>query len=270
MEAVEAHAYADLWRAAVPDLAQRHGITCGERGDVLMVRVSALPDHRTSNRAMGLGSPGGDLEREIDEVRHFFAGAPHIVSLVPDAPESTTRHLMDAGYAPEYAWDKFARGLEPPPQAGCDLVIHTSTPAEADAVGSVVAAAFGLPQFAGQWLAAAVGRPGWTFFTAKDGARHVAAGGMYIDGQTAWFSFGATLPSHRGRGAQGALFAARIQAAQVAGCTLLVTETGAPTDDGTGPSYRNMLRMGFRPEYRREHFLSGRYQTRRRRSISAT
>lgn len=254
MEAVEVRAYADLYRAATPGLAERHGIACREWGEVLMMRVGALPGDRTFNRAMGLGAPGNDLEREIEEVRRFFGGAPHFVSPAPDAPEGAATHLAGAGYTPDYAWDKFARSPAPAPQVRCELDIHEPARAEADELGEVVAHSFGLPQFVGRWLAGAVGRPGWTFFTARDGARQVAAAGLYVHGETAWFGLGATLPTHRGRGAQGALFGARIRAAQESGCTLLTTETGAPTEDGPGPSYRNMLRMGFRPEYRRPNF----------------
>lgn len=58
--------------------------------------------------------------------------------------------------------------------------------------------------------------------------------------------FGATRPQYRGRGAQGAILAARIERARELGLRRLATETGAPRDDGTGPSYRNILRAGFR------------------------
>jgi GNAT superfamily N-acetyltransferase len=123
-------------------------------------------------------------------------------------------------------------------------------------MGAVIAVAFGLPAVIGDWLAALVGRPGWTFFLAEDGGRPVCAAGLFVDAATAWLGFGGTLPEHRGRGAQGALFAARIRAAVDAGCTLLVTETGAPAAHGPGPSYRNMLRSGFQPVYRRPNLLS--------------
>jgi hypothetical protein len=54
----------------------------------------------------------------------------------------------------------------------------------------------------------------------------------------AWLGFGATLPSHRGRGMQSATFARRISAAAEMGCDLVHTET---TSSPTNPSFRNLL-----------------------------
>ena len=64
-------------------------------------------------------------------------------------------------------------------------------------------------------------------------------------GGAAYLGFAATLPEHRGKGAQGALIAARIQRAGELGCATIVTETGERRDDGPGNSYRNILRFGF-------------------------
>jgi hypothetical protein len=208
------------------------------------------------NRAMGLGGEGADLAAQLAEVRSFFDGAPHVVSLDPDAPDGAADALAACGYASDYAWDKFARPAESPAGVRTDLVAREAGPADARAMGAVSAAAFGLPAFTGDWLAALVGRPGWTFFVAEDGGRPVGAAGLFVEAGTAWLGFGGTLPEHRGRGAQGVLFAARIRAAVDAGCTLLVTETGAPARHGPGPSYRNMLRFGFAPVYRRPNLLS--------------
>lgn len=257
MEAIEAHACADLYRGAAGELSRMRGIHHAEAGGALMMRVEAIPDNFVLNRAIGVGAPGADLQSELAQARRFFGGAAHVVAPVPDTPASSGAVLADAGYLPDYAWDVFSRGVEPPPQVRCDLAVHEAGPETAGAAGAVIAEAFGYPQFVAQWVAAVVERPGWTFFTAADGPEHVAAAAVYIHAQTAWLSFAATLPACRGRGAQGALFAARIRAAREAGCTLLVTETNVPGEDGPGPSYRNMLRMGFRPEYRRVNYRVG-------------
>ena len=39
------------------------------------------------------------------------------------------------------------------------------------------------------------------------------------------------------------------------GLELLVTETGVPRDGQAGPSYRNMLRVGFEPTYVRPNYV---------------
>ena len=48
-----------------------------------------------------------------------------------------------------------------------------------------------------------------------------------MNGRAAWLGMGATLPEHRGRGAQGALFAERIRRAAELG----LEEVGIDTDD---------------------------------------
>jgi GNAT superfamily N-acetyltransferase len=55
-----------------------------------------------------------------------------------------------------------------------------------------------------------------------------ATGAAFIDGKACWIGVGGTLASHRGRGAQSALLAARIETATHEGCTTLTTETGVP------------------------------------------
>jgi hypothetical protein len=62
---------------------------------------------------------------------------------------------------------------------------------------------------------------------------------------------GATVGSHRKRGAQSALLAARINAVIAGGCTLLTTETGIPHAGEAAPSYANIQRAGFAVAYPR-------------------
>ena len=77
-----------------------------------------------------------------------------------------------------------------------------------------------------------------------------------MTGEVGWLGIAGTLPERRGRGAQSALIAARIEAARGAGCTVVVTETGVPVDGDEGPSYRNLRRAGFQPAYVRDNYLS--------------
>lgn len=74
-------------------------------------------------------------------------------------------------------------------------------------------------------------------------------------GDVGWLGFGATLESHRGQGSQSAIFARRIRAAADLGVKLLITETGEELPDRPNPSYRNMLRAGFRLAYPRQNWL---------------
>lgn len=251
---IEALALAEIFRAAPTRSAARLGIAAEAHGGALMVRVDALRGAREFNRVMGLGPDEPDLRGQLEAAGRFFAGRPHIASLDARAAAGCQTILRSAGYAPGYAWDTFARAPEPPPPATTDLLVRESAPGEARAVADVILSAFTLPPALGEWIAAVVGRPGWTFVVAEDDGVLVGAAAMLIDSGTAWFGLGGTRAAHRGRGAQAALFAARIRAAKRAGCTLLATETGAPGEAGPGPSHRNMIRAGFTMIRRRENW----------------
>ena len=120
---------------------------------------------------------------------------------------------------------------------------------DADEWAAVVTAGYGLPEESATRLAAAPGSGGWTAFLARDGDEPAAAAAVWVDPPAAYFGFAATLPEHRGKGAQGALFAARIERALALGCTTLVTETGELRDGSPSSSYRNILRLGFEPRH---------------------
>jgi hypothetical protein len=83
----------------------------------------------------------------------------------------------------------------------------------------------------------------------------VATGALYLRAGIGYLSLGATLPSHRRRGAQGAIMARRIADATALGCRWLVTETFEDSPQHPNPSYHNMLRTGFVPAYRRPNYV---------------
>ena len=79
---------------------------------------------------------------------------------------------------------------------------------------------------------------------------------LYANGDAGWLGVASTRADYRGRGAQSALLAARIERAGELGLRLLVTETGAAEDDEPGTSYRNILRAGFEPAYVRPNYTA--------------
>ncbi|WP_051798865.1 GNAT family N-acetyltransferase [Catenuloplanes japonicus] len=82
-------------------------------------------------------------------------------------------------------------------------------------------------------------------FAAWDGDEIVAVGLVFADRDAAVLKGGVTLPSHRGRGAQSALIAARIEAAREAGCRWVVSETSQPAAGEHHTSLSNLERAGF-------------------------
>jgi GNAT superfamily N-acetyltransferase len=108
-----------------------------------------------------------------------------------------------------------------------------------------IVAAFEMPPFMAEWLAALHGQPHWRIYAVTDGTQVVGGGCLYVSGELAWLGMGGVLASHRRRGGQGALMARRIADAIEAGALHIVTETGEPIADEPNPSLANMKRCGF-------------------------
>jgi hypothetical protein len=112
-----------------------------------------------------------------------------------------------------------------------------------------------MPDMLRPWLAAPVGRPGWRHYLAWASEVPVATGALFVKDQIGWLGVGSTLPSHRRRGAQGAIMAQRIRDGAELGCRWLITETGEDTPGRPNPSYHNMVRTGFTLAYQRSNYI---------------
>jgi GNAT superfamily N-acetyltransferase len=239
-ERAELEAFRD-WVAAAPDGA----VASAEHGRALAVRSTAFPA-RELNRIVGLY----DLV-DLDALAQFYAGGSFWVALDPAA--GLDDELRARGFVAGYPWQKFARGLERV-EARTDLrIADADSPAD---FGSAFAEGYGLPFPVADFAAAVVGRPNWHCLVAYDERRPVAAGALFESGEAGWLGAAATVPSHRGRGAQSAILAARVERARERGLRMLVTETGVPRDGRPGASYRNLVRSGFEPTYVRPNYAS--------------
>lgn len=255
-ERAELLAYRDIFRAAPPGLPAQHR----ELGGALAIAFPPAPV-REINRVLGAGLDPGWQEEHLDELVAWLlgTGATPCVSLAPDAAgrPALEARLRALGLAEGYAWQKFRHDGSPPLAATSSLLVEETSDPEAFGAGFV--AGWGLPPAFGAWIGRLAGRDGWHCWVAREqaGGPAVACGALYISEPpaVAWLGLAATRPDLRGRGAQGAIFAARIRRAQELGCSDVITETGVPGPDGPGPSYRNMLRHGFAPVYVRPNWL---------------
>jgi GNAT superfamily N-acetyltransferase len=250
LQAAEIAGWRDTWAAAPADLARRAGIAHEQHGDVLATAVTTAPGRLTTH-VLGL-TDHTSARREALAAGEAFC-ARHGVDALVALPEGSRleAELAARGYARDYVWTKFARDTSPAPDPGCELDIRPVAPADAARMGAIVTTSFGLPADLGPWFAALVGRSGWHVLGAYDGPELVATGSLFAHGDVGWVTWGATDPGHRGRRAQKALLAARIDAARVLGLRAVVTETGEPEPGGRDASYRNILAAGFRKVYRR-------------------
>ena len=257
LERAEIAGYVDTFRAAPGALARERGISHAEIGSAVCTAVAALPGSRMLNHVLGLGRRAPALEPVLDGIADRYRERRYYVALSPDAqPADLAARLAVRGFVPDYGWMKFRRGVEPPERAETTLRVEAIGRERAADFGRIVAAGFELPPFVAPWVAELVGRRGWTCFLAFDGDEPAASGALYVHGEVGWLSYGATLPEHRRKGAQGALLAARIRAAPGLGCSELVTETGEAVEGRPSNSYRNIVRASFQEAYVRPNLRS--------------
>lgn len=208
---------------------------------------------------------GAGLERPLTEShvadfhRRFAAGgARRFFVQVPPGDHAAAELLARLGLPHHNDWIRLVRALdrnEDPERAVPDPDVRRVGPAEARAFGTLAADSFDWPAEVAELIARTVGRPGWSHFAVLDRGEVAATAAMFRSGTMAWFDFAATREDFRGRGAQKALIRTRIRAAREEGCRTAVVEAAAPRPDYDAPSYRNLLRLGFREVYRRPNFL---------------
>jgi GNAT superfamily N-acetyltransferase len=241
-------------------LASCAGARVTEIAGALCTAFDPTPVNPMLNRVLGLGLGTGVADDDLDAIEGFFAdGLAYAVALAPGAGAAIAERLLARGYRRGYASTKFARDASPAPRVETELVLEAVTPDRAAVFAEVFTRAYGVPPIVRPVLERLPSRRGWQCFLAFDDGAPAAAAALHVLGTVAWLGAAGTLPEHRGRGAQTALLAKRIDAARVAGCEVLVTETGEPVDGRPGASYRNVVRAGFEPTYVRQNFLSPTY-----------
>lgn len=256
VERAEALGWEDTVAAAPASYADEHSVRSW-RVDGAVGFMFDNPPNPFFNRFHGLGILAPATAPGVDAAIAPWQGTGRtfIVHAAPDTSPLDLAPLLEArGLKPSRNWVKMVRGTEPPPPVATNLRIDEVGADHAAAFAKIAAEAFDLPDII-PWLAAMVGRAGWHTYLAFDGATPVACGLLRVDDGVGWLGTGGTLPSHRQRGAQGAIMARRIQDAIALGCRHLVTETGEELPDEPNPSYRNMIRTGFRLAYLRRNWI---------------
>ncbi|MEW1569389.1 GNAT family N-acetyltransferase [Streptomyces sp. NPDC093509] len=136
------------------------------------------------------------------------------------------------------------------------LTVGPVAPDEAAEWADVMPRAMGVPHQGMQDMAAAsVVRAGWHPFAVRESGSIIATATLRVQGQVGSLFAGCTLTEARGRGAQSALIAARIRAAQNEGCRWLVVETFDEPAGTHNSSYHNLIRSGFKLQYTRRNWI---------------
>lgn len=257
-EMAEAHACRDLFVAAAsaPDDPVR--AATASPGGAVAFALGAF-DIGFFNRTIGVGVARSAVEADVDEVVRFYDGLERTVSAAQLAPHATPSEVVGwfeaRGYVASRWWVKMWHDLASIPDAPTDLRIEVIGRDQADDFARIgLIDAYGFPSELTPIASAAVGRPGWIHYLGFDGETPVSSAAMRIADGVAWLGFGATTEAYRGRGGQSAMFARRLRDARDAGCRFAITETGKETPEMPNPSYRNMIRSGFRLAYPRRNW----------------
>ena len=250
---IDALAWSDLALGAPTAVAVDLQLEVLRNAPIVAVRSPGL-DHFLFNRVWGLDHASDRLDEQMG--RFAALGVERYFLTAPADAKALRRRLEARGLVRFHRpWIELTRGRD-------EAVPTVSTPFEVRQIGTEHATDFGrilaqgldMPTAAEPLLAAAIGRRHWHAFMAFDGDRPVAAGNLFVAEDRAYLAGGATLPSHRCRGAQLALLAARVQVALDLGCRTISSETGVAVPGQPNWSQRNMMKCGLRPVGQRDHY----------------
>jgi GNAT superfamily N-acetyltransferase len=254
IEGIEQHAWRDLFAGAPPLAASGLGLAGRELGGAYALTATSLETF-LCNRVVGLGVQRPATDVALDAIFAHFAGhgMSFEVNLCPLAePDDLGARLVARGLDAPFHHVKWVRGVEPVPPRASSLRVERVKPRDGRVFGAIAAEvlAFGLVP-ARDWFAGGVGRPGWTHYVTFDGDEPAGCGALYVEGEGAWLGLSATRESHRSRGSQSLLVAARVRDAAAAGCRWVSADTGPNWPDVDTTSWRILERSGFEVAYER-------------------
>ncbi len=257
-ESIETEARVNYLLCAPPEFSQPFRLEIKRLGST-WVTMMPVVDHAMYNRILGLGVGEPATESRLDEAIAVFQNAGcknYRTEVGPLAlPAQYPEWLAARGFKQGGRnWAKMYRGNEPAPAISTDLRVETIGKDRADAFANIMLPVFGITPAYRPLVKGNVGKPGWHHYLAFAGKKPVATAAMFINGEVAWVGFMSTLKSYRNRGGQRIMFARCIEEGLILGCKWFVAETEEDTPEQPNPSYRNMLRSGFKLAYMRRNY----------------
>ncbi len=258
MEGIEIEAMSEIYTAAKQELGNAF------LADHKVVGSAWLCQAPTSNvlamnRVIGLGlfEPAHEraVENVLAEIRQ--SGAQRFfVQVSPFAQPDNLVELLEAqGLTFRNNWVKLIRNDTPIDDDDSAFQVRPIDSRHAEQFGHIATSNFDWPDWMGRAVAATAGKTRWRYYCAFDNETPIATGGLYMSDDLGYISMAATVPDYRGRGAQQALATRRINDAVSFGCRMIAVETAEDTLEHSAPSYRNMIRLGFRVAYKRPNYI---------------
>ena len=255
----EMNAWKDMYDAAGKEISENFGIRVFSLGSGCVSIVKNI-DILAYNRVIGLGLMEPATEEIIDNIisKYTEAGVKRFfIQIHPEAAPSKMQDWFEKRKIRHYNnWVKHYRGVENPPSAETGLEIReVQKTNEAEQFGEIITKSFEWPDEMKYWFANLAGRKCWKTYLAFDNDNPVATASLFVKDDCGWLSFASTLPDYRGKGAQSALIARRIQDAAELGCKVLTVETAEDNEEKRSQSLQNIQKMGFEVAFIRPNFI---------------
>ena len=247
--------WSGLYNAASASAREQFGLSVHSYLDADCVMASNIPSW-FMNRVIGLGLEQPVKESDIDQLISLYNGngAPIGISLCPEAQTTEIEDwLSGRGFTIANEWFKMVRDTRPPKEISCDLRLEVADSDLSDVVAEITGKGFDM-EFLIPLFTVSTEIEGNHVYLAWDGDTPAAVASLTVVGDVGHINTAATLPEYRGRGAQGALMARRIEDGVKLGCKQFVTETWVPAEGEVNHSYNNMLRHGFELLYKRKNW----------------
>ncbi|MCG8312801.1 MAG: hypothetical protein MI976_06245 [Pseudomonadales bacterium] len=258
-ENVELNALQALHRLASDADGEALGLIFEQRDGYAISSAKQLPASAiVINRAMLLANKSESLEATAQIIRDHYQSqhvGRYLIQLLSDQylPEELEK-LTALDLKPVRAWQKFKRNNQPLATPNTHLTVRRVGPEYGLDFARIACAGFDLGNIAESWLAKLCNDEQWQIYMSFENQEPVGVGAMFVEGQCAWFDFGATAPEHRCKGSQNAVLAARVNAAIEQGCQHMFTCTGVDVPGDPQHSYNNILKAGFEESYVKENW----------------
>lgn len=262
VEFSEARAYRSLMQAAPEPLLEAHDMHSLSIGSAVAVVSGTVTNSLNMNRVIGLGVAEAASEEVLDEIFALYQrhGVSFGIELCPVAAPAALKawlqqRRMRRGVATAMHYRE-AQPISPVDRSSSSLTVRRAKPSESDLVAEICCSVFRMPEPARAALAGTAVLSDWRQWIGYADGRPVAAALSFIRDGIAWLGWDATVPEFRGRGAQSALIAHRINDACSSGCEYITTETAPGIGERADASFRNYARNGFSFAYERFTYIS--------------
>ena len=261
-ELVEAEAWSQLQLALPESFRTRMGIAAHRHGRAVALITGGSAEIAV-NRVIGLGVLSPISPHLIETIIRQYSSAGVERFLVQVNPQAITPEvdgwLLARGFVARPGLAKLSRTAVAVVEVPLEMVVRVVEIDVAD-VGTfeaIVAAPLMVPEEMRPGIRSTIGHARWRYYLALRDERPIAGAALYAGEEVGWCGLAATVESERGRGAQTALLARRIQDAAASGCQWVVAETPLEKPDRPNPSIRNMRRLGFEVHHQRRNYLFG-------------